>query len=79
MFDVNLGNLSCEKISKGLRIVPVVGGKIGTALLWTPEMGLDVVLAESFSELIEIEQVNLSVMYHRFGDFEDWNDWERHV
>ncbi|CDF32090.1 Pullulanase, Pul1 [Chondrus crispus] len=79
IFDVNLVKLSPEKISKGLRIVPVVGGKIGTAFLWTPEMGLDVVLAESFSELIKIEHVNLSVMYHRFGDFEDWNDWELHV
>lgn len=79
VFNVELAGVPQKKMEKGMRISPVIAGKPGTGLIWTAELGLDVVLAESFSELLSPAQTDLSVMYHRFGDFDDWHDWELHV
>ncbi len=45
-------------------------------MTWRRELVLNLVLAESYDELLILANVDVAVQYHRFDDCADWADWE---
>lgn len=79
-FSVEIGEVELETLHKGLKVEMstddegVIGGGV-----WKHQMGLDVVCVESFTRLLTLEEADISILYHRFGEFEDWHQWELHL
>ncbi len=79
IFLVDLSSLSQLSISSGLAFTPIIaetGEWAGKPVTWRRELGLNVVLAESYDELLVPANVDVTVQYHRFDDCADWADWE---
>eukprot|EP00177_Eucheuma_denticulatum_P004483 GFKZ01008152.1.p1 GENE.GFKZ01008152.1~~GFKZ01008152.1.p1 ORF type:complete len:1583 (+),score=197.74 GFKZ01008152.1:55-4749(+) len=46
---------------------------------WERKMGTELACVQSFERLLLVGEVERSIMYYRFGDFEDWHEWEMHI
>lgn len=79
-FSVEIGEVGLGMVEKGLKVEmkDEYGGVVGDGV-WKHQMGLDTVCVESFTRLLTVEEADISILYHRFGEFEDWHQWELHL
>lgn len=82
LFFIHVQSLSAESLAQGLtlNLIHVDTKKSGAKpVIWRPESGYYVVLAESFDGLLAPKIIDVLVEYHRFDDCADWKQWELRV
>lgn len=83
LFDIGLpSGLTDNYLQNGITITPVHVDtkKPGMApVVWKPDIGYSVVLAESYEGLMSSVKFDVSVNYYRFDEPLDWKKWELRI
>ena len=76
-FALDLSAIPDRALEKGLELCPE--SKAPKPLQWYPHMGYQIIHAESFNRLLTPNEVDLTLVYHRFDDVLSAADWEMHL